>query len=94
MSDDIDMPAADADAPSGQVHIDEDLHSRQLAVYGKESMRRMASSDVLIIGLGGLGVEVVRALPYRAGAPHALHSNHHRRSSRRPKTLYSLGSRA
>jgi ubiquitin-activating enzyme E1 len=42
------------------VHIDEDLHSRQLAVYGKESMRRMASSNVLIIGLSGLGVEIAK----------------------------------
>ena len=30
----------------------------QLAVYGKESMRRMATCNVLICGLGGLGVEV------------------------------------
>jgi ubiquitin-activating enzyme E1 len=40
------------------VDIDEDLHSRQLAVYGRESMRRLAETSVLIIGLGGLGVEV------------------------------------
>lgn len=38
--------------------IDEDLHSRQLAVYGRASMRRLAASQVLIIGLDGLGVEV------------------------------------
>ena len=38
--------------------IDEDLHSRQLAVYGRESMRRMAASNVLILGASGLGVEV------------------------------------
>ena len=38
--------------------IDEDLHSRQLAVYGRESMRRLAASQILIIGLNGLGVEV------------------------------------
>lgn len=38
--------------------IDEDLHSRQLAVYGRESMRRMAASNVLILGALGLGVEV------------------------------------
>lgn len=37
--------------------IDEDLHSRQLAVYGRESMRRMAGTTVLISGLGGLGAE-------------------------------------
>lgn len=38
--------------------IDEDLHSRQLAVYGRDSMRRLAASQVLVIGLDGLGVEV------------------------------------
>lgn len=32
--------------------------TQQLAVYGKESMRRMATCNVLIAGLGGLGVEV------------------------------------
>lgn len=40
------------------VNIDEDLHSRQLAVYGKESMKRMANASVLIVGVKGLGVEV------------------------------------
>ena len=39
------------------LQIDEDLHSRQLAVYGRASMRRMAASDVLICGALGLGVE-------------------------------------
>jgi tRNA A37 threonylcarbamoyladenosine dehydratase len=43
---------------SAQVKIDEDLHSRQLAVYGKESMKRMANASILILGLKGLGVEV------------------------------------
>ncbi len=38
--------------------LDEDLHSRQLAVYGRESMRRMAAAQVLVLGLKGLGVEV------------------------------------
>jgi hypothetical protein len=41
-----------------QVKIDEDLHSRQLAVYGRESMSRMANANVLILGMKGLGVEV------------------------------------
>lgn len=40
------------------VEIDEDLHSRQLAVYGKESMRKLAAADVLVVGINGLGVEV------------------------------------
>ncbi|XP_071520465.1 ubiquitin-like modifier-activating enzyme 1 isoform X2 [Panulirus ornatus] len=44
---------------SGQ-DIDESLYSRQLYVLGHDAMRRMATSDVLISGLGGLGVEVAK----------------------------------
>lgn len=44
----------------GDVHIDENLHSRQLAVYGRESMRRMASSKILVSGMRGLGAEVAK----------------------------------
>lgn len=40
--------------------IDEDLHSRQLAVYGREVMKRLAVSSVLISGLNGLGVEIAK----------------------------------
>ncbi|XP_022652731.1 ubiquitin-like modifier-activating enzyme 1 isoform X2 [Varroa destructor] len=40
--------------------IDEGLYSRQLYVLGHEAMRRMQSSDVLISGLGGLGVEIAK----------------------------------
>ncbi|PZC85867.1 ubiquitin-like modifier-activating enzyme 1 [Helicoverpa armigera] len=40
--------------------IDESLYSRQLYVLGHDAMRRMASSDVLISGLGGLGLEVAK----------------------------------
>jgi len=40
--------------------IDEGLYSRQLYVLGHEAMRKMATSDVLISGLGGLGVEVAK----------------------------------
>jgi hypothetical protein len=47
-----------ANGASKASDIDEDLHSRQLAVYGRESMRRMAASNVLIVGALGLGVEV------------------------------------
>ncbi|XP_042213364.1 ubiquitin-like modifier-activating enzyme 1 isoform X1 [Homarus americanus] len=46
---------------SGQ-DIDESLYSRQLYVLGHDAMRRMASSDVLISGLGGLGVEIAKNL--------------------------------
>jgi ubiquitin-activating enzyme E1 len=42
--------------------IDENLQSRQLAVYGKEAMMRMAQSNVLIIGMNGVGAEVAKDL--------------------------------
>lgn len=42
--------------------IDEDLHSRQLAVYGRETMRRLFKSNVLISGMQGLGVEIAKNL--------------------------------
>ncbi|CAN6212791.1 unnamed protein product [Urochloa humidicola] len=42
--------------------IDEDLHSRQLAVYGRDTMRRLFASDVLISGLNGLGAEIAKNL--------------------------------
>eukprot|EP00268_Persea_americana_P018202 TRINITY_DN1900_c0_g1_i7.p1 TRINITY_DN1900_c0_g1~~TRINITY_DN1900_c0_g1_i7.p1 ORF type:complete len:1072 (-),score=180.51 TRINITY_DN1900_c0_g1_i7:554-3769(-) len=42
--------------------IDEDLHSRQLAVYGRETMRRLFASNVLISGMQGLGVEIAKNL--------------------------------
>jgi ubiquitin-activating enzyme E1 len=38
--------------------IDEDFHSRQLYVLGHEAMKKMAESDILIVGLSGLGVEI------------------------------------
>lgn len=40
------------------IDIDEDLHSRQLAVYGRETMRRLFASNVLISGMQGLGAEI------------------------------------
>jgi ubiquitin-activating enzyme E1 len=48
------------DAPRNghDMAIDEDLHSRQLAVYGREAFKRLASAAVLVSGLNGLGVEI------------------------------------
>ncbi|GJN91936.1 hypothetical protein Rhopal_004961-T1 [Rhodotorula paludigena] len=40
--------------------LDEALYSRQLYVLGHEAMKRMAASDVLIVGLSGLGVEIAK----------------------------------
>ncbi|CAL9201002.1 ubiquitin-activating enzyme E1 2-like isoform X1 [Musa acuminata AAA Group] len=47
---------------SKQAEIDEDLHSRQLAVYGRETMRRLFASNVLVSGLQGLGAEIAKNL--------------------------------
>ncbi|OMO82887.1 Ubiquitin/SUMO-activating enzyme E1 [Corchorus capsularis] len=51
-------------APGDANHndIDEDLHSRQLAVYGRETMRRLFGSNVLISGMQGLGAEIAKNL--------------------------------
>lgn len=40
--------------------IDEGLYSRQLYVLGHEAMRRMQASNVLICGMGGVGVEIAK----------------------------------
>ena len=42
--------------------IDESLYSRQLYVLGADGMSKMLQSDVLIIGLNGLGVEIGNSL--------------------------------
>lgn len=44
----------------GSTEIDESLYSRQLYVLGHEAMKRMSASNVLIVGLRGLGVEVAK----------------------------------
>lgn len=40
--------------------IDESLYSRQLYVLGREAMQRMSQSNVLVIGVKGLGVEIAK----------------------------------
>ena len=40
--------------------IDESLYSRQLYVLGHEAMRQMSMSNVLIVGMKGLGVEIAK----------------------------------
>ncbi|WJX58306.1 E1 ubiquitin-activating protein [Trifolium repens] len=47
---------------SNPQEIDEDLHSRQLAVYGRETMRRLFASSVLVSGMRGLGAEIAKNL--------------------------------
>ena len=43
-----------------EIKIDEGLYSRQLYVLGHEAMKKMAESNILIIGLNSLGVEVAK----------------------------------
>ncbi|KAM3076209.1 E1 ubiquitin-activating protein [Clarireedia jacksonii] len=45
---------------AGHNEIDESLYSRQLYVLGHEAMKRMGASNVLIVGLKGLGVEIAK----------------------------------
>ena len=40
--------------------IDEDMQSRQMAVYGRESMQKLRKANVLISGLNGLGAEIAK----------------------------------
>jgi ubiquitin-activating enzyme E1 len=57
---DIDSPAPDGNGIQAPDHheIDESLYSRQLYVLGHEAMKRMGSSNVLVAGMRGLGVEI------------------------------------
>jgi hypothetical protein len=43
---------------SAVMEIDENLHSRQLAVYGREVMKRITTASVLVCGANGLGAEI------------------------------------
>jgi ubiquitin-activating enzyme E1 len=47
-------------AVGGSMEVDESLYSRQLYVMGHEAQRRMAKSNVLIVGMNGLGVETAK----------------------------------
>ena len=47
---------------SNEENYDEDLVSRQLGVYGKETMGKLANMAVLVIGMRGLGAEVAKNL--------------------------------
>lgn len=41
-----------------KVEIDDSLYSRQRYVLGDVAMKRMAKSNVLLSGLGGIGIEI------------------------------------
>uniref|UniRef100_A0A7S1Z3V9 E1 ubiquitin-activating enzyme n=2 Tax=Ditylum brightwellii TaxID=49249 RepID=A0A7S1Z3V9_9STRA len=45
---------------TADVEVDEKLYSRQLYVMGHDAHRKLMSSNVLVIGLSGLGVEIAK----------------------------------
>ena len=51
--------------------IDEGLYSRQLYVMGREGQAKMAASNVLIVGLNGLGVEIGGSEKWSRGSKRA-----------------------
>ncbi|THX29875.1 putative poly(A) RNA transport protein [Aureobasidium pullulans] len=58
---DVDSPAAAVEQlKEANGEIDESLYSRQLYVLGHEAMKRMGSSNILIVGMRGLGVEIAK----------------------------------
>ncbi|KAI9665542.1 MAG: hypothetical protein M1831_001685 [Alyxoria varia] len=54
------VAAAAEQLKSQDGEIDESLYSRQLYVLGHEAMKRMGSSNVLVVGMRGLGVEIAK----------------------------------
>ncbi|CAK4482313.1 unnamed protein product [Aphanomyces euteiches] len=52
--------STDVDMENKAANIDESLYSRQLYVMGHEAQRRMGESNVLIINIDGLGVEIAK----------------------------------
>jgi ubiquitin-activating enzyme E1 len=54
--------AAPSSAGAPVAAIDEQLYSRQLFVMGHAAQSRMQASNVLVIGLRGVGVEVAKNL--------------------------------
>lgn len=48
----------DTEETNDNKQIDESLYSRQLYVIDHESMKKMVASNILLVGLRGLGVEI------------------------------------
>jgi len=65
----------DNQSNNGTSDIDEGLYSRQLYVLGHEAMRRMQASNVLICGMGGLGVELAKNIVLAGVKSVTIHDN-------------------
>lgn len=60
---------------NGTHHLDEGLYSRQLYVLGKEAMQKMSQSNILLIGLQGVGIEIAKNLILTGVAAVYLYDN-------------------
>ncbi|KAH8830216.1 ubiquitin activating enzyme [Flagelloscypha sp. PMI_526] len=79
------MSASDNKMDVDEQAIDEGLYSRQLYVLGHEAMKRMAASNILIVGLKGLGAEIAKDIVLAGVKSVALYDPD-------PVTLQDLGS--
>ena len=52
-------------ANTAKEEVDEGLYSRQLYVMGHAAQRRMALSNVLIVGTKGLGAEIAKNIMFQ-----------------------------
>ena len=55
--------------------VDESLYSRQLYVFGHDAQRKLASSNILIVGLSGLGIETAKNIILAGVKSVTLHDN-------------------
>ena len=55
--------------------IDETLYSRQIYVMGMEAMQKMQSANILISGIGGVGVEIAKNVILSGVKSVTLHDN-------------------
>lgn len=67
------------------MEIDDALYSRQRYVLGDNAMQRMAQSDVLLVGLGGLGAEIAKNIVLAGVKSLTVQDD-------RVATIYDLGS--
>ena len=45
--------------------VDDDLYSRSILTYGLETLKKLSTMKILIIGMRGLGVETEKILYYQ-----------------------------
>lgn len=71
-----------------QKSIDKNLYSRQMAVYGEETMGKLITYTVLIQGLRGSGIETAKNLILAGPAQVILYDNEICQESDRGSNFY------